>query len=133
MEKRARLSGAWPIRVGLSLCCLLGLSLAGLGVVLSDALRAPRRVVGPEDLSRLSRENALKVLTMDESLLESYRGLLHSVVNATFVAAALVLICAVLCGIGIFRSRRGLSGANHSSPPSEVLPERSPSEVPESD
>ena len=133
MGNSTRYRGYWLSRVGLTICGVAGLSLAGMGAFVSERLGAPRRVLGVQDLARLTRDNALQILTMDESLLESYRGVLHSVVKAILAAAALVMIGAVLCGIGVFRSRRGLAGLNRSSPASEAVPEISPSGGPESD
>jgi hypothetical protein len=132
MEDSSRYRGYWFSRVGLVICGVVGLSLAGLGVLLSEALQSPRRLLGPGDLLRLNREAALQVLTMDESLVESYRGLLRSALSAVFVAAALALLATVLGGIGIFRSRRQILGAGRGLPSSEGSPKAPPSGVPNS-
>jgi|GEM_PF-6663042 len=132
MSDRTPKRGYWLIRIGLGLTVLVGLSLAGLGLFLSDRLGGAMRVLGPRDLSRLTRENALQILAMDESLLESNKGVLNSVVNVIFFAAALLLVAAVLGGIGIFRSRRRGSGADRGLPSSGGTPETTPSDVPNS-
>ena len=116
MEKRARSPGAWLLRIGVSISCLLALALGGLGMLLSGAIRHSSRVLGSGELLRLTREDALQVIAMDESLLQSHRELLHFVVNAVFVAAGLVILSTVLCAVGFVDSRRGLSGG----PPSEA-------------
>jgi hypothetical protein len=111
MDNGKRLRGIWILRVGLSISCLLGLGLAGLAILLSTAIQDASRVLGPDELSRLSKENALRLLAMDESLLQSHRELLRTVVKAVSLGAGLVLISAGGCWVGILRLRRAFAAA----------------------